>query len=220
MCLEKISIENANKLKDILLNSSLKRNIKLKFPSLDLEINIDNISENYYDDYNDRDFMDLLDTTKENSDLCIKINNKYYNLRLSLGEWGYTYAIPNMHLALYSNCSRFGDYFAQLDLSQCIEDEENVYIVKKISKLSGEGAIARLNKNLGDDKLAKFGRRFLLINILKADIINYENEGWICINKVKKEDLNNEYMSEEILHNFLCDFINYAFTIEELINVY
>ncbi|HAT4250466.1 hypothetical protein [Clostridium perfringens] len=217
MWLRNITIENANKIKDILLNDGLKDEISLRFDFFNMEINITNLSESEYDENNDA-WISFLDDNKENNNLCMKIKDKYYNLYMFFGDWGYKYYIPNMHISLYSNFSKFGNHFAQIDFSQAIEDDNNIYIVKKISKLTGAGAIARLNNNLGSDKNAKFGRRHLLVNKLNAEVINYEKEKWMCLSKIKKSDLNNSDMREDILYKLLYDFIKYAFTVEEIIS--
>lgn len=217
MWLRNITIENANKIKDVLLNDGLKDKISLKFDSLNMELNITDLGESVYDENNDA-WISFLDDNKEDNDLCMKIKDKYYTLYMFFGDWGYQYDIPNMHISLYSSFSKFGNHFAQIDFSQAIEDDNNIYIVKKISKLTGAGVIARLNNKLGNDKNAKEGRRHLLVNKLNTEIINYEKEKWMCLSKIKKSDLKNIDMREEVLYKLLHDFIKYAFTVEEIIN--
>ena len=47
-----ITIENANKIKDIVLNDRLKDKIALKFDSLNIELNINDLGESVYDKNN------------------------------------------------------------------------------------------------------------------------------------------------------------------------
>lgn len=216
MYLRNITRENANKIKDILLNDGLNDEISLKFDSLNMEIKIINLAKSEYDEDNNA-WIKFWGGFSEENTLCMKINNRYYDLAMFLGDWAYDYEIQQMHISLYSECRQFGDYFSQIDLSQAIEDENNIYIVKKISKLTGAGAIARLNKNLGNDKNAKMNRRYLLVDKLNAEVIPYCKEEWMCLNKIKKLDLNNPNMREDILYKFVYDFIKYAFTVEEII---
>ena len=101
MLLRNITIENSNKIKDILLNDSLKEKISLNFDSLSIEINITDLSKSLYDENNDI-WISILDNDKDNKNLCMKIKDKYYNLYMFFGDWGYQYNIPNMHVSLYS----------------------------------------------------------------------------------------------------------------------
>lgn len=59
-----ITIENANKIKDIVLNDRLKDKIALKFDSLNIELNINDLGESVYDK-NNYVWISFLDDTKE-----------------------------------------------------------------------------------------------------------------------------------------------------------
>ncbi|EOU1967755.1 hypothetical protein DMN26_14585, partial [Clostridium perfringens] len=58
------TIENANKIKDIVLNDRLKDKIALKFDSLNIELNINDLGESVYDK-NNYVWISFLDDTKE-----------------------------------------------------------------------------------------------------------------------------------------------------------
>ena len=140
------------------------------------------------------------------------------NYSFNLGEWGYKTRIPKSHLVLGTNPIKFGsDYFCQIELSQAVEDEENIYIIKNISKLAGEGAISRLNNGLGNDKARKHKRREELIERLNLEVISYDDNDWCCVYKIEKDKLNNKAYYEDIFHEFMYSFLMYALTIESII---
>lgn len=138
---------------------------------------------------------------------------------MNIGEWGYEYRIPNMHIVLGSSYN-FGsskDYFSQIEISQALEDREYIYIVKNISKLSGEGAITRINSGLKTDKYKKKERRIRLVNRLNSKSIYYDNQDWMVLSKIDKSDLIKEERHNNIFYNLTKDIINYSFTIEDII---
>lgn len=80
-----------------------------------------------------------------------------------------------------SNYSKLGKFFAQLELSQSLEDDNYLYVVKNISKLLGEGAISRTNNGLKSDKEKKYKRRNRLVTLLDSKVIEYDNNEWMVI---------------------------------------
>lgn len=94
----------------------------------------------------------------------------------------------------------------------------NIYIIKKISKLAGKGAIERLNRGLGSDTVKKRQRRVTLVDKLKADVIAFNEDEWLCVSKIDKVKIENEDSHAEILSDFLEDLLIYAFTIESIVN--
>lgn len=216
MVLQNITKNHATILKNILLNEQLTDKISLKFNAYEgIHIKINSTYSEYWEENH---YLCLLNTEESDEDLCMKINNRYSNLYMFVGDWGYDYDIPDMHISLYSGCSKLGNHFAQIDLSQAIEDNNNIYLVKKISKLAGKGAIARLGKGLKKDRETKIQRRDKLVEELKANIIDYHNEEWMCVSAIKKANLRNAQTREKIKYKLLYDFIKYAFTIEDIIN--
>ena len=218
---ELVTIENVNRIKELLKNTALNDNIEIKIPNLDLSLTVDSVSvtmqnEEFLEKYS-------LDMEKvyfmyQESTPVLKIRNREYELFFNLGEWGYKTRIPKSHLVLGTNPIKFGsDFFCQIELSQAVEDEENIYIIKNISKLAGEGAISRLNNGLGNDKARKHKRREELIERLDLEVISYDDNDWCCVYKIDKDKLNNETYYEEIFHEFMYSFLMYALTIESIV---
>ena len=117
-----------------------------------------------------------------------------------------------------SNCSRLGNWFARIELTQALEDEEYIYILKNISKIGGRGSINRLNNGLGANKIKKHKRREVLVRNFGAETIHYNNNDWMIVSKICKNDLNNDNTCKDVLYNFIKDFVRYAFLIEEIIS--
>lgn len=224
--MELITVNNANKIKQVLLNNYIDgKVIELEYPIIKTKVKITNVSES--EDSNTfigRDMKEMIFINEEeiNNVYCLKIKNKKHQLYLNIGDWGYDYRIPNMHIVLGSSKSFGGSrgYFSQLEISQALEDESNIYIVKNLTKLAGEGAISRINSGLKDNKDKKFERRRELVKRLKSEKIYFDNSEWLVINSICKDDLKSEEKCNEILYNFIKDFINYSFVIEEIVEEY
>ena len=114
---------------------------------------------------------------------------------------------------------RWGSVLEFVDLSDCIEDNETIYIVNKISKIGQDGYIYRLYRNIENNKDI-LERKKRLITEFDGKIINYLNEEWIVINEIKKQDLYNKEKATTILHDFIQDFIRYVFTIDSIVKKY
>ena len=124
-----------------------------------------------------------------------------------------------MHIVLGTTYN-FGStkaYFSQLELSQALEDDNSIYIVKNITKLSGEGAITRINSGLKDNRERKIERRMELINRLDGKTIPFNKSEWLIITEINKKDLELEENHNEIFFRLIKDFINYSFSIEDII---
>lgn len=221
--MELITIDNANKIKQILLNNYIEgKTINLSYPSIKTEINISNVSENEASKtFMDRSMqeMSFINEEEEENIYCMKINNRNHQIYLNIGDWGYNYRIPNMHIVLGTTYN-FGStkaYFSQLELSQALEDDNSIYIVKNITKLSGEGAISRINSGLKDNRERKIERRMELINRLDAKTIPFNKSEWLIITEINKKDLELEENHNEIFFRLMKDFINYSFSIEDII---
>ena len=189
-----ITIENAYKIKDILEVVPLEKDINLEYKAIDTSIHIKYISEN------------------------VEIGEDgYYMNFLSQDQDVKCTRIKSGHIFLGSEA--FNNYFAQVELSHAIEDENYIYIVKNISKLAGEGSIYRLNKN-AEDKNDKYMRREILIDELKSEVIEYKNSRWIVVDKILKSDLDDESKYSDVIYDFILNFLKYAFCIEEIIEKY
>lgn len=224
--MERITIQNAEKIKNILLNNYLdNKSINLEYKNINTIINIDGITESKKSElFDDRDMemFHFLNGEQEGNLLCMEVNNKKHQLYMNIGEWGvygnYEYEIPNMHIVLGTTSSKFGakEYFSQLEISQALEDDKYIYLVKNISKLAGEGAIARLNNGL-KEKALKYERRNRLINRLNTITKLYDDNEWMIVSKISKEDLDNKQKYNDIFYNMINDILNYSFTVEDII---
>lgn len=222
-----ITNENAKIIKNILISNNLENKIiELKYKYINAVVKITsktnvkntsnlkprNMKEFYFTNNNDNS----LDFNK----FCLNINNKKHTLFINIGEWPpYKYEIENMHLVLGSSYS-FGslkEFFSQIELSQALEDEQYLYIVKNISELAGEGAIARINSGLKSDRDKKFQRREKLVNRLNSKTIPFDNKEWLIISKIDKKDLMESSKYDDIYYNLVKDIVNYSLTIEDII---
>ena len=140
--MERITIQNAEKIKNILLNNYLdNKSINLEYKNINTIINIDGITESKKSElFDDRDMemFHFLNGEQEGNLLCMEVNNKKHQLYMNIGEWGvygnYEYEIPNMHIVLGTTSSKFGakEYFSQLEISQALEDDKYIYLVKNM----------------------------------------------------------------------------------------
>lgn len=215
-----ITVKNCQKINSIIKETSSSKQIEINIPSMDLTLNVDEIvstdeSEELegigYENMVKRCFM-YKDSTR-----VLKIKKRDYALCLNLGSWGYKVRIDDAHLVLSSTYSGFGRYFSQLEFSQSLEDDENVYIVKNISKLAGEGSISRLNKG-AKTKDEKYKRRDMLVGRLDKKVIDYDGHKWLCIDSISKKDLWNENSHASIFDSLIFNLLNFTFNIEDIIS--
>ncbi len=212
-----ISKSNLSLLKNILLYATLEKEILIKVEKLGLVFKANKLSvaepSGEYEEMNETCFM-LDDSTD-----VLTVEGRFYSVFYNVGEWGYETRIPASHVCLGTRPLKFGsDYFCQLELSQSLQDDENIYIVKNISKLAGEGAISRLNNGLGKNRVQKHKRRLLLKEKKGYKSIIYENNEWLSLSSVNIADLKNEDEKSKVLCGLMSDFLEYAFAIEEIIS--
>ncbi|MGL5751298.1 MAG: hypothetical protein ACRCXT_12260, partial [Paraclostridium sp.] len=201
-----INIDTAYLIKNILMQSNIDKSIELKYDTLDIEVIISSI----IDAENLNRFPNMKERLLINENkYSLKIKGKDYDLFLNIGDWGYEYRIPDVHLCLGSSYTKLGGFFAQLELSQALEDDKYIYIIKNISKLAREGAISRINNGLGSNQERKYRRRRILVQILNSEVIEFDNHEWMVVCKISKQDLKKEKHSE-IAYNFIKSFVNYA----------
>lgn len=213
-----VSVRNVKAIKDILLSNNISRPIDLRYDHLKLYFHSDRLSipqkSSNFGDKMDEVFFLNSDTSK-----VLTVNHRKYEVFINIGEWGYDTRIPSSHLCLGTRPVKYGSkYFSQLELSQALEDETYIYIVKNISKLSGEGSISRLNHGLYSDKQLKYKRRDKLVNLLNGQVISFDNQEWLNICKILKSDLKKKKKYDKILCDILSSFIYYAFSVEYIIN--
>lgn len=213
-----ISIENAEKIKELITNVDLYKDIEINIPNMNLSFKANGVTMAQTTNKFDCDMLEVYFMNNNNTDV-LQIKNKKYELFFCLGEWGYKARIPKSHLFFGTYPIKFSsDYFCQAELSQGLEDDKYIYIVKNISKLAGKGAISRLNNGLGDNKDEKRRRRYELVNRLNKDTILYNSDEWICLHKIDKSKLYNSNYSEKLFYEFMDDLLMYAFIVEDIIS--
>ncbi|WP_127837080.1 hypothetical protein [Clostridium prolinivorans] len=213
---EALTVENANKIKQIILSTQLEKEIVIDKNKVNISLRTDRVSDNQIEEnWGNNEFFLENESNKE----VLTVNNKSYWVSIKVGWWRDTYRIKNAHITLGTNYYGFGrghNFFSQLELSQALEDKNNIYIVKNISNLAGDGSISRLNSGL-KDKDKKLQRRNELIKRINGQVISYKNLNWLIVSKFNKEYLYNEEKQCEIFYCFLKDFLEYSLTIEEII---
>ena len=170
---ELITQNEADKIKEIMNGAGLKEYINIEVLDGKYKINASNITESYKSErytYDMNEFY-LMDNNGENN--VLEHKNKLYEIFIRFGEWGYKTRLKNTHITAGS--SKFHDYSFQLELSQSIKDEKNIYIVKNITNLAGNGALVRLYRGLGKDRAKKENRRERFIEEFNSEILKSED---------------------------------------------
>ena len=67
------------------------------------------------------------------------------------------------------------------------------------------------------EKALKHERRNRLINRLDTITKLYDENEWMVVSKVSKEDLDNEQKYNDIFYTMIKDILNYSFTVEDII---
>ena len=221
-----ITYDNAQKVKDILLKGNLdNKSINLEFKNINAKVNINELTEveksQIFIDENVDMFWFINSLNEEDTYLCVDINGHKEELYMNIGNWGdYKYNIKNMHIALGTTTNKFGsgkEYFSQIEISQALEDENYIYIVKNITDLAGKGCISRINTGLKNDKGKKYERRTRLVNRLNSEVLVHNTKDCMVISKINKQDLQNNDKFNSICYKLIRDIINYSFTIEDII---
>lgn len=211
-----ISLSNARQIMEILLESQfMEDKVALDISSLDLKIHIDSISK--AEEYKDYEGVKRRYFEYQGSRRVMAVDNRALQLFLLLGDWGYDVDINDVHVCLGTRPLMFGsEYFCQIELSQAVEDDNNIYIIKNISKLTGKGAITRLN-NGAISRQQKVVRRDLLVKELNAQLLDNNNDTWIVIHTISKEELFGNENASGILNEFIKAYLSYAFTVEKIV---
>lgn len=214
--MELISIKHAKKIQEIISHKQIDGNIKLNMSEMNLKIIANSNSKaTSYTKYSPN--MSIIYLMNYGSSFVMSLNNKDYEMFFQIGGWGNDARICNMHLCLGTYPTIFGSaYFSQIELSQALEDEKYIYIVKNITKLAGSGAISRINFG-AKTREQKKARRNQLIEKLNSSIIDYNDSEWLVINKISVADLSDNSKSRAILTRLLKSIIIYAMHIENII---
>ena len=209
---ELITQNEANRIKQILNETGLKEDINIEVLNGKYKINAFNITESYKSEhygYNMNEFYLMDNHNKYN---VLEYKNKLYEVFVNFGEWGYKTRLNNTHITVGSSKSH--DYSFQLELSQAIKDKENLYIVKNISNLAGNGALVRLYRGLGKDRAKKEKRRERFVEEFNSEILKYEGKEWIVISKISLKDLFDDNKGKDIFYDLLISILKAMLLVE------
>lgn len=209
---ELITQNEANRIKQILNETGLKEDINIEVLNGKYKINAFNITESYKSEhygYNMNEFYLMDNHNKYN---VLEYKNKLYEVFVKFGAWGYKTRLNNTHITVGSSKSH--DYSFQLELSQAIKDKENLYIVKNISNLAGNGALVRLYRGLGKDRAKKEKRRERFVEEFNSEILKYEGKEWIVISKISLKDLFDDNKGKGIFYDLLISILKAMLLVE------
>lgn len=206
--IQNIGVTEAIRLQELLFDYGFDKPIDISEPNLKLSFHATGISEPTEEEEPLHYFLNENDETS-----VLSINGKIYPLSVFIGKWSNNAPIPNAHISL--GCEYFHDFFAQIEFSYCLMDEKFLYITKNM-KLSGKGAISRINGG-AKTKQQKVQRREKLIQFLNLDRLYYDNQDWIYFHKISKEELWDDTKKANVTHAFWESFLTYAFKIEAII---
>ena len=209
---ELITQNEANRIKQILNETGLKEDINIEVLNGKYKINAFNITESYKSEhygYNMNEFYLMDNHNKYN---VLEYKNKLYEVFVKFGAWGYKTRLNNTHITVGSSKSH--DYSFQLELSQAIKDKENLYIVKNISNLAGNGALVRLYRGLGKDRAKKEKRRERFVEEFNSEILKYEGKEWIVISKISLKDLFDDNKGKDIFYDLLISILKAMLLVE------
>lgn len=198
---ELITQKEADRIKSILETTGLKDKINLSVLNGKYKIKASNITECSQTERYEYDMKEFhLMDENEGYDV-LEYKNRLYDLFINFGEWGYKTNLEKAHITMGS--SKFHEYSFQLELSQAIMDEHNLYIVKNITNFAGAGALVRLYRGLGTNTANKESRKSRFIEEFDSEIIKYKGKEWIVISKISLEDLFDDGKSEDIFYDLL-----------------
>ena len=209
---ELITQSEADRIIQILNETRLKEDINIEVLNGKYKINAFNITESFKTERYEYDMDEFYLMDKTNKYDVLEYKNKLYEVFVNLGEWAYKTELKNSHITVGS--SKFHDYSFQLELSQAIKDKENLYIVKNITNLAGNGALVRLYRGLGKDRAEKENRRQRFIEEFNSRILKYEGKEWIVISKILLDDLFDDNKNEEIFYNLLNSILKAMLLVE------
>ena len=209
---ELITQNEANRIKQILNETGLKEDINIEVLNGKYKINAFNITESFKTERYEYDMDEFYLMDKTNKYDVLEYKNKLYEVFINLGEWAYKTELKNSHITVGS--SKFHDYSFQLELSQAIKDKENLYIVKNISNLAGNGALVRLYRGLGKDRAKKEKRRERFVEEFNSEILKYEGKEWIVISKISLKELFDDNKGKDIFYDLLISILKAMLLVE------
>ena len=209
---ELITQSEADRIIQILNETRLKEDINIEVLDGKYIINAFDITESYKSEHYGDNMNEFYLMDNHNKYNVLEYKNKLYEVFINFGEWAYKTRLNNTHITAGS--SKFHDYSFQLELSQAIKDKENLYIVKNITNLAGNGALVRLYRGLGKDRTKKENRRQRFIEEFNSRILKYEGKEWIVISKILLDDLFDDNKNEEIFYNLLNSILKAMLLVE------
>ena len=209
---ELITQSEADRIIQILNETRLKEDINIEVLDGKYKINAFDITESYKSEHHGYNMNEFYLMDNHNKYNVLEYKNKLYEVFVNFGEWAYKTRLNNTHITAGS--SKFHDYSFQLELSQAIKDKENLYIVKNITNLAGNGALVRLYRGLGKDRAKKENRRQRFIEEFNSRILKYEGKEWIVISKILLDDLFDDNKNEEIFYNLLNSILKAMLLVE------
>ena len=209
---ELITQNEADRIKYILNVTGLKEDINIEVLDGRYKINACNVTEGYKSERYGYDMNEFYLMNNNDKYDVLQYKNKLYEVFVSLGEWAYETRLKNTHITAGS--SKFNDYSFQLELSQAIKDEKNLYIIKNITNLAGNGALVRLYRGLGKDRAKKENRRERFIEEFNSEILKYEGKEWIVISKISLEGLFDDNKSQDIFYDLLNSILKAMLLVE------
>ena len=209
---ELITQNEANRIKQILNETGLKEDINIEVLNGKYKINAFNITESYKSEHYGDNMNEFYLMDNHNKYNVLEYKNKLYEVFVNFGAWGYKTRLNNTHITVGSSKSH--DYIFQLELSQAIKDKENLYIVKNISNLAGNGALVRLYRGLGKDRAKKEKRRERFVEEFNSEILKYEGKEWIVISKISLKDLFDDNKGKDIFYDLLISILKAMLLVE------
>lgn len=209
---ELITQNEADRIKDILNGTGLKEDINIEVLEGRYKINAFDVTEAYKSERYGYDMNEFYLMDNDNKYDVLEYKNKLYEVFVSLGEWAYETRLKNSHITVGS--SKFHDYSFQLELSQAIKDEENLYIIKNVTNLAGNGALVRLYRGLGKDRVEKENRKERFIEEFNSEILKYEGKEWVVISKISLEGLFDDNKSQDIFYDLLNSILKAMLLVE------
>lgn len=209
---ELITQSEADRIIQILNETRLKEDINIEVLDGKYKINAFDITESYKSEHHGYNMNEFYLMDNHNKYNVLEYKNKLYEVFVNFGEWAYKTRLNNTHITAGS--SKFHDYSFQLELSQAIKDKENLYIIKNITNLAGNGALVRLYRGLGKDRAKKENRRQRFIEEFNSRILKYEGKEWIVISKILLDDLFDDNKNEEIFYNLLNSILKAMLLVE------
>lgn len=209
--IKEISLDIAESIKESLLIGNLTNEVHLKIG--DYEINIDNLENSIIDENNElmektifsfRGFFKVLTNGKQRGELFF-----------SIGQWRdeKSYRFVDTHIVL--GAKMIHNFFSQIDLSDAVEDKENIYLLKNLSSKAGRGSIVRLYTGKGsfsaEERVAK------LLENYRDQTIERNSKKWVKVCTINKKLLEKTDENRSILlTKFVEDFLKFSFLVEEI----